>query len=219
MAGRATTAKAIRVEPIKMGLMELFIEGTTPLSVHKFSDKAQKGMQETQEAGSAAKTKKAREPRDYEQDYQNAKYVSEEGWLGINASSFRNGMISACRAASFVMAKAKIAVFVDADGYDRDDGTPLIRIYGEPKLWKAMARNSNGAFDVRVRPRWKTWKARVRIRYDTGIFQDSDIVNLMTRLGLQVGVGEGRHDSKMSPGIGLGTFQLTSDFLSSAEAA
>jgi hypothetical protein len=35
-----------------------------------------------------------------------------------------------------------------------------------------------------------------------------DIVNLISRVGLQVGVGEGRPDSKQSAGLGFGLFQI-----------
>jgi hypothetical protein len=35
-----------------------------------------------------------------------------------------------------------------------------------------------------------------------------DVTNLINRVGLQVGIGEGRPDSKDSAGIGLGLFEI-----------
>ena len=36
----------------------------------------------------------------------------------------------------------------------------------------------------------------------------ADVVNLIARVGIQVGIGEGRPDSKMSAGLGYGLFEL-----------
>mgnify|MGYP001580518047 FL=1 len=52
------------------------------------------------------------------------------------------------------------------------------------------------------------WEARVRIRYDGDQFSLADVSNLLARAGLQVGVGEGRADSKNSAGIGWGFFAM-----------
>jgi hypothetical protein len=37
---------------------------------------------------------------------------------------------------------------------------------------------------------------------------DTDVVNLISRVGLQVGIGEGRPDSKQSAGLGYGLFEI-----------
>ena len=37
---------------------------------------------------------------------------------------------------------------------------------------------------------------------------EEDVVNLMARVGMQVGIGEGRPDSKASAGLGNGLFQI-----------
>ncbi len=95
-----------------------------------------------------------------------------------------------------------------ADGFEGDDGTPLIRVYGEPKKHTTYARNDNGSVDIRVRPMWEEWHAIVRIRFDADMFSATDVANLMMRVGMQVGIGEGRPDSKNSPGMGWGTFSI-----------
>jgi hypothetical protein len=56
---------------------------------------------------------------------------------------------------------------------------------------------------------YREWSAKLRIEYDAGMFSLSDLANLITRLGRQVGIGEGRPDSKNSAGIGFGKFTLT----------
>jgi hypothetical protein len=37
---------------------------------------------------------------------------------------------------------------------------------------------------------------------------EADIANLIARVGLQVGIGEGRPDSKQSAGLGFGLFEI-----------
>jgi hypothetical protein len=59
-----------------------------------------------------------------------------------------------------------------------------------------------------VRPMYFPWSANLRIRFDAGQFTYTDIANLLMRVGEQVGIGEGRHDSKKSGGMGWGTFRI-----------
>jgi hypothetical protein len=44
--------------------------------------------------------------------------------------------------------------------------------------------------------------------YCQSSFTANDVVNLIARVGLQVGIGEGRPDSKESAGLGYGLFEV-----------
>lgn len=203
------TSPVIQITAPDFRTIALDIQGTAPLVINKFSAKAQETMRATQEAGSVAKSKKVREAKDFEALFNGARHVSEEGWDGIHAASFRNAAISACRAAGFVMTKAKLAIFVEADGFDADDKTPLVRLTkGEPEMVISPCRNASGVIDLRPRPTYYPWAATVRIRFDAGMLTEEDVVNLMARVGLQVGIGEGRPDSKQSAGLGNGLFTI-----------
>ena len=138
-------------------------------------------------------------------------YKSKEGWHGIPAPAFRNAAVSACKICGFHMTKAKLSLFVEADGFDAQDGTPLVKITeGEPIKHEATVRLATGVCSLAIRPMWREgWKAKVRIRFDADQFTLSDVSNLMMRVGLQVGVGEGRPDSKKSCGMGWGVFELS----------
>lgn len=199
---------AITIKPPRIETIELCISGESPYVQHKFGQKALQQIMATQAAGSTAKSKKKREPKDFDRVCKDATHFSRAGWIGIPAPAFRNAMISACRLVGFKMTLGKLALFVKADGIDRDDGTPLVRIYGEHRRHDMAARNDNGSIDIRSRPMWEKWAAKVRIRYDADQFTSTDIANLMMRVGLQVGIGEGRNDSKNSAGIGWGEFSL-----------
>lgn len=203
------TSPVIQITAPDFRTIALDIQGTAPLVINKFSAKAQETMRATQEAGSVAKSKKVREAKDFEALFNGARHVSDEGWDGIHAASFRNAAISACRAAGFVMTKAKLAIFVEADGFDADDKTPLVRLTkGEPEMVISPCRNASGVIDLRPRPTYYPWAATVRIRFDAGMLTEEDVVNLMARVGLQVGIGEGRPDSKQSAGLGNGLFTI-----------
>lgn len=208
-AAPAATEELVVIQPPDFRLLELKIEGTSPLVINRFSSKAMEQMRATQEAGSAAKSKKTREPKDFTALFENAKHVSEDNWEGIHAAAFRNGAISACRACGFKMTHAKLAFSVYADGYDRVDGAPLVRLtHGEAEQYVAPTRNATGVVDLRCRPMYRRWGAKLRIRYDAGMLTAADVTNLIMRVGLQVGIGEGRPDSKNSAGLGFGLYEL-----------
>lgn len=185
----------------------LKIVGTAPYVQHKFSAKARKQMLDKHIQGPKAKNTK-REARDINQDYIDAMHLDEDGKHGIPAPAFRSAMISACRVAGFQMTKAKLSVFIEPDGFDADDGTPLVFIKGKPVMHEATVRLETGVASVAIRPMWRKWSADLKVTFDADQFSEQDVANLLMRAGLQVGVGEGRPDSKKSHGMGWGTFKL-----------
>lgn len=182
--------------------------GTAPLVMNKFSQKARQTMAAAQAQGTKSRKGQAKEGKDFDGLYEGAFHRSEEGWAGIPAASFRKAMISACRLVGFKMTIGKLSFFIESDGMDSDDGMPLIRIVGEPRRVEHYVRNATGVVDIRVRPQWPKWSVTVRVRFDADQFSEKDIANLLMRAGEQVGVGEGRPDSRMSAGMGWGTFSL-----------
>ncbi len=207
--GAPQDARKITITKPKFERATVTIRGTTPLVVHRFSAKVRDSIRETQEAGSLSRKGKTRVPRDFQENFENARYISKEGWDGIPSSAFRNAMISACRVVGYKMTLAKMSVFCQADGF-ADDGTPLVRITrGEPHCDIRPGRNANGGVDLRARPMWaEGWEARPTLRWDAEQFSANDLVNLLARAGAQVGVCEGRPDSKMSAGCGWGEFEI-----------
>jgi hypothetical protein len=208
-AAESGERKAVIKAP-KFETATLTIRGIAPLVQHAFSAKAVNTMIATQEAGSQSRKGRVREAKDFEEVYRGAMHISTEGWFGIPASAFRNASISACRVVGFKMTLAKLSLFIEPDGFDKASGEPLVRITkGEPVPHYAPARNDNGSTDIRCRPMWKEgWEARVRIRWDDDQFSVDDVVNLFARVGLQVGIGEGRPDSRKSAGLGWGLFEV-----------
>ena len=212
---RTATGVNVTIKPPNLATVLITVEGTSDYVQHKFGKKSREQMIATQKAGDKAKAKNKKEPRNFARDLKEATYLSAEGWHGIPAPAFRNAMISACRVAGFTMTRAKLAFWIEADGYDEneEDPKPLVRITkGKPvQHGPAAVRNDNGSCDLRVRPLWKPgWRADVRVTFDADMFEPIDVANLLMRAGLQVGVGEGRNDSKKSCGMGWGSFRLVS---------
>lgn len=206
----ARVSKTIAIPPPNFQRASFHIRGTAPLVVHRFSVKTKQQIREKMGAGKTQGSKRpAREPVDFNQQYEDARYRHKDGWDGFNASSVRNACISACRTVGFKMTIAKLSIFVEADGYDATEPQiPLIRIIGDPVPQEDMARVETGQPYVTVRPAYHDWSANVRIKWDADQFTLEDLTNLMSRVGQQVGLCEGRPDSPNSAGMGWGTFKL-----------
>jgi len=203
--------QTVNIAPPNLETASFVIIGTAPYVQHKFSAKARQQMMERQAAGSQAKKGAKRDPKNFDEVFIQAQHITPQGWNGIPAPAFRAAMIDACRLVGFKMTHAKISVFVEPDGFDADDGTPLVRIFGDIERHEGCVRNETGVADVRVRPMWRAWTARVRITYDADVFSHVDVANLLTRAGAQVGIGEGRPFSKQSHGMGWGTFRIANE--------
>lgn len=229
--GLKPTGKAqseqIKVAPLRQAIITIPLIGLSPLKILRFSRKKQFELGEAQKAGSQHGSKKKRDPKDFNSDYEEAKYIcTQDGkkWLGLNATGIRNGCIETCRMAGFVMTRAKMSIFCEADGVDDLDATPLCRIEGKEECSIDPVRNANGNSDLRARVMFRKWKLKVRIRFDEDQFSPSDILNLMIRVGQQNGLGEGRPNSTNGNGTGCGLFSVdldncTLERLPTAEAA
>lgn len=204
-----SSSTVVTIKPPNFGFASFQVKGVAPLVIHRFSAKTKAEMKLKMETGKAAASKKNREAKNTDDTYDEARYRSAEGWDGFHASAIRAAMISACRLVGFKMTLAKLSVFVEADGRDAlEPQIPLIRIHGKPTKQEDMARVETGQPYVTVRAAYHDWKATIRIRFDADQFTLQDVTNLMSRVGLQVGIGEGRPDSKNSAGMGWGLFEI-----------
>ena len=192
MAKKAMAKKTqeITISPLNMETIQVEIVGTTPLMQARFQQKALNKMREKMQAGQTARKGQKREPRDFDDDFKQAQHISEAGWNGLPAPAFRNACIDVCRMVGFKMTHAKMSIFFEADGLDVQDGTPLIKIIGpKPEKTEMPVRNATGVVDIRVRPMWRQWGAKLRLRFDADQFTASDVINLLSRAGEQGGVG------------------------------
>lgn len=197
----------VTITPPNFQSVEILIEGTSPLVMQKFAAKAE--MMKKMQEGGAARNKKVRDARDFAKDAENATHYSDEGWAGFPASAFRASAIRACSLVNFKMTMAKMSIFVEGDGLDREDGTPLVRIYGDKDAFQMYCRNATGVIDIRSRPMFKKWAATLKIKFDADQFSAVDVINLFARCGQQVGIGAGRPGSTDSCGMGWGQYRVS----------
>lgn len=203
------TPEVVAVSPPNFQTAHFRVKGATPYMQARFGAKAMQAMRMKMLAGSTAKKGTAREPRDFDRDFREAQHRAVEGWIGIPAPAFRNACIDACRMVGFEMTRAKMSIFIEPDGFDAIDATPLVRLDApEPERTEMITRNATGVPDIRVRPMWREWAADLRVQFDADQFTLSDVANLLTRAGRQVGVGEGRPFSKKSAGLDFGRFSM-----------
>jgi hypothetical protein len=210
MAFKKAEQEIAVIKPANIQEMTISIKGTSPLVQNKMSEKQKRIMAEAMTT-TIRKAKAAREARDYDREFKDAQHISEEGWIGIPCVAFRAALVDACRLTKTIsMVVAKMAIFVKADGLDKEDATPLVRIYSPepPEMHMGLVRIQGDKADIRARPMWRRWGCKVTIRYDADMVTGEGVINLLDKAGKQVGVQEGRHFSKNSVGCGWGEFEV-----------
>ena len=192
-------------------VLEVVLVGTAPYVSNAFSGEAETQMAEAQQQGEKAKTGRAKKPpKDFEAGYRGSLHEAEVGGrYGIPTMAFKQSLVRACSVAGIEMTKAKMCVFVLADGCGKDGEQLVYFTKGKPAMFKAHVRNANGSPDIRARAKFdEGWECRLRVRYDADLFSAENVANLINRAGISVGVGAGRPFSSMSCGMGWGTFEI-----------
>lgn len=207
LKAETTKVEPIVIKPPKFQHAKVKIIGTSPLMMNKMSAREKRKMMEGMLEGSRGKKGKNREPKNFEAEFRDAIHYSDDGWYGFPASAFRAAMISACKTVGFAMTRAKLSLFVLGEGFDRETGEPLVRVHGEPERVDMVVRIQNTT-NLIARPVWKKWHITLHLRWDADQFSSSDVANLINRVGQQVGIGAGRHDSRQSTGLGYGCFEV-----------
>jgi len=182
------------IPKLKMQTIDIPIIGTSSLIVHRWSEKARKQMLDKQ-------TKKAAGPREAknpEEDYQQARYISTEGWDGVPSVAFKAACVGACRFAEDIpMTMAKRLLYIVPDGRDKD-GVELTQIVGKPRSRQDMVRLESGTADIRFRPEYVQWSAVIRVRFIASVISAEMVLNLVELAGSVEGVCEWRPSAPKS---------------------
>lgn len=206
MAPKAAAADVPTIEVFQPDsrMIDIPIVGTSPLIMHAWSEKARRMILDKQ----MGKTPPKKEPKNPEEDFNGARYISSEGWDGIPAAAFKAAMVGACRqVANLNMTLAKRLFFVEAG----DPVSGLVRIYGEPEPREDMVRLETGVADIRFRPQYWPWRAVVRVRYLSNMISASSVVNLLALAGESEGVGEWRPSAPKSSTGTMGLWRIETE--------
>jgi len=191
----------IQVAPPNIEVITLPIKGRTPLIVHRFDEKARQEMLEKQ----MKKAKGPKKAKDPEACYQRSRYLFDsDGGDGFPAVAFKSAAVRAAKMVDgLTMTDARQMFFVVADGRTKT-GEECVRIKGEPKMREDVVRISGGTSDLRYRAEYMEWSCELTIEYDADTISAEVIVNLFSRAGFSVGVGEWRPEKNGN----FGTFTI-----------
>lgn len=187
----------IELPELRIGIMEVTLIGDSPLIVHAWSAKAKKEMLDKQ----MKKAKSAKEAKDPAADFEASMYRLADGGYGFPSVAFKNAAVTAgTSVAGLTKIQARQAFHIlgeDADIAGAFDGSKsrvnLVRIDGgEPAMREDMVRVGMGTADLRYRPEFANWRARILVRYNQGVLSEAQILNLLNVAGFAVGVGEWR---------------------------
>lgn len=199
----------LKLPVVKTAIVRTMIMGFTPLVVNAWTNKADQQMQELQKGGTGQKRKgKDRPPRDYAAEYESSKHLNMEGEECFSTLSLQHALVRACTLIGFKMTIGKMAFTALPDSWDARDGMPLTRIQNcKSTQHVCRVRLPNGSPDIRSRAMYAPgWKAMVAIEYDTNLFNQEEIIDLLVRAGEQCGIHEGRKTSPKGVGCGWGMF-------------
>lgn len=187
----------IELPKLDIRLMEVTVIGDSPLIVHAWSEKAKKEMLDKQ----MKKAKPAKEAKNPQADFEASMYRLVDGGYGFPSVAFKAAAVTAgTSVAGLTKIQARQAFHIlgeDADIAGAFEGSKsrvnLIRIGGDkPSMREDMVRVGMGTADLRYRPEFSEWHAKLLVRYNANVLSEGQILNLLNVAGFAVGVGEWR---------------------------
>jgi hypothetical protein len=175
------------------------IRGTSPLIVHRFSEKAKRQMLDAMQG-----RRTPREAKDPEAEYKAAHYVLADGRYGLPAVAFKSATVSAARFYKRDLKMTELRQFLFVNGEPSKDGQLLIPIVGESIMREDVTRVARGGTDLRYRPQFTEWSAVLPVTYVKSALTRDSVVSLIDAGGMGVGVGEWRPEKKGD----FGTFEV-----------
>ncbi len=182
-------AKKVEVAEIqKPQIQEVTVQirGLSPVIMHRWSEKAKKEMLDKQMKKTVKKV--AKNP---EEQYEDAKYLLDDGRLGFPADGFKNAMVRGAKALGLVMVDMKGGFFVHGE-YSSKEGRELVPIDGKVEVREDTVRLNGGTADIRYRPQVLGWSAKLRISFNKAAVSFDQIVNMLEAAGYGVGIGDWR---------------------------
>jgi hypothetical protein len=201
-AAKATT-NIIEIPRIDAETLIVPIIGTSPLLIHRFSEKAKRQMLDAMQG-----RKTPKQPKDPEAEYEAAFYrtIAEEGEeerFGMPVIAFKAATIGGARFfAGVTMTLLRQVMFFR--GEVGVDGQQLAIIDGIPKMREDVVRVGNGGTDLRYRPEFPEWRTELRVTYVTSQLTQASVLSLIDAGGMGVGVGEWRPEKKGD----MGTYMI-----------
>mgnify|MGYP001583849209 CR=1 FL=1 len=180
--GKAAST-VITIPGPKTETLLLKLVGTSPLIVHRWSEKAI-GMINDKKQGKARGKREAHVPAD---EYESSMYRMSKGKYGFPVIAFKCAAVDAC---SYIEGVTKVLVR-GAIRVLPEEGD-LVQIHGEPRMREDMVRVGMGQADSRYRAEFREWYVNLPVEYLANVISRDNVANLFQYAGLCVGVGEWR---------------------------
>lgn len=194
----------LEIRPINMKKVTLRVQGTTPLIMHAWSEKAKRMMLEAQMGEAKGKKK---EPKNPVEDFIRSMYwltampeemtedsfekaIADGAKFGFPVTAFKQAAISAAFRMGWSKDKMSLrgVFFIDSN----EDG--MIEIHSDkPIMREDMVKVGMGTADIRYRGEFRNWYADMTMIYnENGNYSLENIINIINAGGYVCGVGEWR---------------------------
>lgn len=195
-------AAEIQISRIAAETIRVPILGTTPLLMHRFSEKAKRQMLDTMQG-----RKSPKEPKNPEAEYESAFYRLEDGTPGFPVLAFKDATIGGARYYGSQVTMTGLRQCLFFRGEVGDDGRALTRIIGDPRMREDVVKVGRNGSDLRYRPEFREWEAFLDLTYVTSALTRDSVLSLIDAGGMGVGVGEWRPEKNGD----FGTYRINPD--------
>jgi hypothetical protein len=199
MAAKTSKTVQVNIPDIQIKTATLRIEGTSPLIVHKFSEKARKEILDKcmQKAKSGKEQKNpvmefiqslhwlTPMPEEYTEDAFEVA-LAAGAKFGFPATGLKQSAVSGAYRAG--LTKDKVSVY----GSFHILGGELVEIQGTPRMREDYATVANGAPEIRYRAEFPEWSMAFDINYNMSVYSLEQIITFFNFGGFAVGLGDWR---------------------------
>lgn len=192
----------VQIDKIAAETIHVPIVGTSPLIVHRFSEKAKRQMLDAMQG-----RKSPKEPKNPEAEYDAAFYKFQDGGYGLPVTAFKQATVGGARFYGSNVTMTGLKAFIFFKGEPGVDGLGLARIDGEPKMREDVVRVGRGGTDLRYRPEFPEWSTTLEVIYVTSALTRSSVLSLIDAGGMGIGVGEWRPERDGD----FGTYRIDPD--------
>lgn len=183
-------SEQIVIPEMELRRIVLNIVGTTPLIMHRWSEKAKKQMRDKQQK----KATVAKEAKDPIEECRQATYFigHDPERYGFSVLAFKAAAVDAAVALGGKKTAVRRAFRIDPDAMTPDGPMAEIITDEGPVMREDMVRVGMGTADLRYRPEFATWRANLKIVFDARQMSAAQIVTLFRQAGFSTGIGEWR---------------------------
>jgi hypothetical protein len=201
LATQSTANPTVQIDRLAEETIRVPIIGTSPLVIHRFSEKAKRQMLDAMQG-----RKTPKQVKDPEAEYEGAAYKFEDGGYGFPVIGFKAATISAARFYGKDISMTALRQFVFFRGEVGNDGQQMARIVGTPIMREDVVRVGRGGADLRYRPEFREWSTTLDVTYIKSVITQGSVLSLIDAGGLGVGVGEWRPEKSGD----FGTYRIDS---------